>query len=483
MKLPSFLLSIQVILLLSCSSKEEKIDPPIIVRKDSIPKKVEDTLEKWLIKGENLPGGEASIEDFTRDAFGNAAPNLKGDNELFFATGNAFFNRNWVTAPASTEDLDGLGPVFNARSCSACHFKDGRGKPQPSPSDHPVALLFRLSVPSKIKWEVIPDKNYGGQFQHRSIMGIEPEGKVSINYSTISGKYPDGTTYTLRKPNYQFSDLKYGAFPSNIMISPRIAPQMIGMGLLEAIDESDLKKNADPNDSNKDEISGKLNYVDGVQSKTKGIGRFGWKADQTTVRQQVAAAFQNDIGITSSLLPAQPCAEGQIDCQKAIHGGKPELTDKILDRVTLYSSSLAVPTRREWKNKEVLTGKKLFFEIGCEKCHISSYTTGKAKEFEAFSNQKIFPYTDLLLHDMGKGLADGSIVGKAQGNEWKTPPLWGIGLIKTVNKHTTLLHDGRARNVEEAILWHGGEAENIKNKFKKLTKTQRNLIIKFVNSL
>nr|WKN35397.1 di-heme oxidoredictase family protein [Tunicatimonas sp. TK19036] len=440
--------------------------------------------QRWKEDGEQFSGGDATIYDESVNAFGQAAPNLTGNKDLFFVTGNAFFKRNWVTAPASTEDLDGLGPVYNARSCSSCHELDGRGAPPASPGEQPVALLFRLSRPSReIAWETIPDEHYGDQLNTLAILGVKPEGDISVSYQEITGSYADGETYSLRQPIYEFKNLKYGAFASDIMISPRIAPHMVGLGLLESIDEETLKGLADPDDANQDGISGRVNYVLDRATQTKKVGWLGWKANQPNVRQQVAAAFRGDIGITSHLYPEQPCASEDGDCQQAAYDTEPELTEDILDRVTLYSETLAVPQRRDWNEPDVLLGKALFHESGCASCHVSTIQTGTHPDYPEFSNQTIHPYTDLLLHDMGEGLADGRPDGLATGTEWKTPPLWGIGLIHVVSGHTFFLHDGRARNLEEAILWHGGEAEKSKQEFVHMSKSDRELLIKFLESL
>ncbi|MEM7296728.1 MAG: di-heme oxidoredictase family protein, partial [Bacteroidota bacterium] len=441
-----------------------------------------DSLSDWLEEGEEFSGGGASINDDTENAFGNPAPNLTGMKDLFFATGNSMFRVNWVTAPASTEDLDGLGPVFNARSCSACHFKDGRAAP-PMPGEDPLGLLFRLSRLDEITWEPIPDENYGGQFNTRAILGMAEEGKVEVTYTEMPGTYPDGTPYLLRRPNYQFTNLQYGPLHSSILFSPRIGPQILGLGLLEAIAEEDMLAIASQQASEDLGISGKANYVTNVLTGETQVGKFGWKSNQPTVRQQVASAFRGDIGITSSMFPEQPCAPGQEDCANAINGGEPELTDKVLDRVTLYSAAIAVPMRRDWAEPVVLQGKALFNTIGCASCHTPKFVTKSNPEFPEFEDQTIFPYTDLLLHDMGEGLADGRPDGLADGNEWRTPPLWGIGLIDVVNDHNFLLHDGRARGFEEAILWHGGEAEVVTNNFKSLEASEREAIIKFLESL
>lgn len=442
----------------------------------------QDPFEDLKEIGEEMMGGDATVFDLSVNAFGHAAPNLTGTKDLEFVTGNAFFKRNWVTSPASTEDLDGLGPLFNARSCSACHLLDGRGAPPTDAVEEPLGLLFRLSV-SDGAGGTKPDTNYGGQFNNHATQGVDGEGKVSVTYEEINGTYPDGTAYALRKPKNTFYDLNYGGLPADLMVSPRVAPHMVGLGLLEAVDESTLLAFADEHDTDNDGISGRPNYVWDILKGEKSIGRFGWKSNQPTVRQQVAGAFRGDIGITSALFPEQPCAEGQADCEQAYAENSPELTNDILDRVALYSATLAVPGRRDWEEPEVLKGKELFGQLNCTACHIPKMTTGSNGEVPEFENQTIRPYTDLLLHDMGEELADHRPDELATGLEWRTPPLWGIGLIHVVSGHTFLLHDGRARNMEEAILWHGGEAQASREAFKNLQKTERQNVIKFLESL
>lgn len=437
--------------------------------------------ESWLEAGEEYAGGATTVVDESVNAFGQAAPNLTGDKNTRFVVGNSFFKRNWVTAPSSTTGLDGLGPLFNTRSCSSCHALDGRGSPPLSPDEAPLGLLFRLSTRESV-WEPLPDPNYGTQFHPRAILGVVPDGSVSVSYQEMPGHYPDGTSYSLRIPVNTFA-LNHGPFSPGIMISPRVAPHMIGMGLLEAIDEAQLLALADPNDANGDGISGRPNYVWDVTRQQKVIGRFGWKANEPTVRQQVAGAFNGDIGLTTSIFPHQPCPPNRTDCREAPGGGDPEVSDPTFNDVVLYSAALAVPRRRSWKNETVLNGKEAFFRIGCNSCHHQKIKTGSGGEHPEFRNQTIYPYTDLLLHDMGEGLADNRPDHDANGREWRTPPLWGIGLIPLVNGHSFLLHDGRARNIEEAILWHGGEAEAVKQSFKKLQKREREALIKFVESL
>ncbi len=447
-------------------------------------KSTEEATSSLYDPAEEYPGGTGTVFDFSTNAFGHAVPILDNEGEDKFVVGNSFFRNNWVIAPSSTTARDGLGPFLNAKSCSGCHAEDGRGRPQVTLNEV-SGLLMRLSIPgADIHNEPLADANYGGQLSDHAISGVDAEGSIQITYTNIDGMYSDGTVYSLQDPTYQLINLKYGSLSASMLFSPRVAQQMPGLGLLEAIDESTLLSFADINDANGDGISGKPNYVWDVESQTNRIGRFGWKANQPSLKQQTAGAFLGDIGITSSLFPNENLTSDQTTLYGSLsNGGSPELTASVFENVTYYSSTLAVPGRRNAQDATVLQGKQLFLTIKCNSCHVPSMKTGVHPAIPELSNQKIFPYTDLLLHDMGVALADNRQDFDATGLEWRTPPLWGIGLIQTVNKHTNLLHDGRARNVEEAILWHGGEAENSKLKFKKLTKSQRNALIKFVNSL
>ena len=392
------------------------------------------------------------------------------------------FRQNWVPSPASTTARDGLGPFFNARSCSGCHFKDGRGR---APIEHGEVttrsiIAFKYSG-STSTGANLPEPVYGGQLQDISILSEVTEAGFNVNYTNFNVIYPDGVTVSLRKPEYVFTNLGYGKMASDVAVSPRVANAMIGLGLLEAISEETLLDLADEYDEDNDGISGRPNYVWNIEEQRATIGRFGWKASMPTIKQQVAGAFSGDMGITSSLFPDENCPIG-VDCDVIPNGGTPEIPDKNLDKVVFYSSVLAVPARRDFKEQHILEGKKLFTKANCVGCHIPKLKTA-SHEIPVLNNQIIRPYTDLLLHDMGNDLADNVSDFKASGNEWRTPPLWGIGLIKTVNKHTTLLHDGRARNIEEAILWHGGEALNAKDVFMNFTQEERGKLIAFIKSL
>ncbi len=430
---------------------------------------------------DNRLGGEVSVSNTTENAFGQPAPNLERPDERFFFVGNSFFNQNWVQAPASTTARDGLGPLVNARSCAGCHFKDGRGRPFASVDENTTGFLVRLSIPTNAYAEPLGDPIYGGQFHDLSVEGLAEEGDIAITYSERVVTFDDGRTVTLQVPQYELVNLQYGALSEDIMLSPRVANQMIGLGLLEAIAEEDLLANADPDDADDDGISGQSNTVWDYVANDWAVGRFGWKANQPTLLQQVAAAFNSDMGITTSLFPELNCMEIQ-GCEGLPSGGSVEIDDDDLGKVVLYSSTLAVPVQRDVTNLQVQEGSELFIAANCNACHIETFTTGD-HPIGTLANQTIRPYTDLLLHDMGAELADNRPDFAATGSEWRTPPLWGIGLIETVNGHTNFLHDGRARNMLEAILWHGGEAAASRDTVLGFSEEQVNALIAFLKSL
>ncbi len=430
------------------------------------------------------PGGDTTIATTNRNSFGLAAPNLTNAERRVFEVGDSFFTQNWVTAPASTEARDGLGPTFNAQSCSSCHTLDGRGKPPDHAEDPERGLLFRLSVPGAdpTTGGPVADAAYGGQLQDRGILTVPPEGRFLITYREVPGTYGDGTPYTLLGPEYSFSDLAFGPMHPEIMISPRIAPSVFGMGLLEAIPEADILARSDPDDADGDGVSGRANMVWSVRDGETRLGRFGWKANVPTVEQQIAGAFHGDIGITSPLFTNENCPADQVECQSVPNGGSPEIGEERLGKVVFYQQTLAVPAMRNADDPQVRQGARLFLKAGCAACHTPSHTT-EDHPVPAVSHQVIFPYTDLLLHDMGEGLADGRPDFLAGGREWRTPPLWGIGLIENVNNHTRLLHDGRARNIAEAILWHDGEGLEAREDFRKMSREEREALLRFLESL
>ncbi|EGR0059150.1 c-type cytochrome [Vibrio vulnificus] len=436
-------------------------------------------------------GGDTSVKKEGPNAFSLPAANLPMSKRLDFSVGNSFFRNPWVSAPATTDARDGLGPLFNTNGCQNCHIKDGRGHPPEKGDSHAVSMLVRLSIPALtaeqkkavITSGVIPEPTYGGQLQDFALQDQKPEGQISIRYSDVPVTFSDGTTVVLRKPTVEIRDLAYGEMHPQTLLSARVAPPMIGLGLLESIAEETLLQWADEDDLNQDGISGKLNKVWDVQTQSLAIGRFGWKAGQPTLMQQNAAAFNGDLGLTSHLFPQENCTDRQDLCRKLPNGGSPEVSDNILDFVEFYSQHLAVPIRRNVNDPQVKLGETLFVQSGCESCHKQTVKTAKREALPALSEQTIHPYTDLLLHDMGPGLADNRQEYLANGQEWRTPPLWGIGYTQEVNDHTYFLHDGRARNLMEAVLWHGGEAEAAKQNVLKMSAKERDALIAFLNSL
>ena len=442
-------------------------------------------------------GGETTVFATGRNAFSFPLANLPDDERTRFAIGNSFFRRNWVQAPSSTTARDGLGPHFIARSCGGCHVQDGRGAPpdfNKGLADQPVGLLIRLSLPGQNPHGgPLPDPVYGDQFSNFAVQDVLPEGQISLRYDTVRGKFADGTPYQLLKPKYGFSQLNYGPMGKGLMISPRIAPQMAGIGLIEAIPDAEILRNVRDQAQAGGDIRGVVNQVWDEPSQQVRIGRFGWKANVASLAHQTGSAFQGDMGITSPLFPDETCTPTQKDCLASPRGalGKaPEIDQKTFDDVVFYEATLAPAARRNARDPQVLQGQKLFAQAQCAVCHRPSYVTdnGPDKKFprltsKALQGQTIFPYTDLLLHDMGPGLADGRPDFLASGQQWRTPPLWGIGLIPEVNDHNRLLHDGRARGALEAVLWHDGEARAAKNAVLKMNAKERTALVKFLESL
>lgn len=461
-----YLFIVLIFFLISCK-KDQKIDSSVTGGSSAYE------------EGEEYSAGIRTINDQSSLAFSYELSGLNAQEKLDFFVGNSFFNQNWVEAPSSTTARDGLGPMFNARSCASCHFRDGRGEPYAN-----KGLLFRLSIPGNgANGEPLADINYGGQLNDNSIQGVASEGAFNIFYNEQNYQFPDGETYSLRTPVYTFTGLNYGTMNSGIMFSPRIGQQMIGLGLIEALNNADILSKTDEFDANADGISGKANYVYDAVSKSQRLGKFGWKANVPNLYHQTAGAFLGDLGITTWLFKNENCTSIQNDCQAAINGGVPEIDSTNLNLTVLYTRSLGVPIRRNYKDTDVLLGKMIFTNLGCVNCHTPKHTTGNNSPIAALNTIEIRPYSDFLLHDMGNDLADNRPDYLASANEWRTQPLWGLGLIQTVNGHSFLLHDGRARNILEAIMWHGGEANNSKQKFSVLKKTEREALISFLKSL
>lgn len=441
-------------------------------------------------KSEQKPAGEATARSLKLRTFIEPAANVPRMEQLDFWDGFSFFRDPWVASPSITRDRDGLGPLFNARSCKACHIDGGRGKLAQSGELSKPALLFRFLQNNAYTG----DKNYGGQLQplavrlshHKITQPVKGEAQVRVFYDEVKGKYNDGSVYSLRKPRYEIENLAYGPLQAQTRLSARYAPAVYGMGLLDAIKESDLLAQQDITDEDNDGISGKYNLVKNKLTGDTQIGRFGFKGLHATLEQQVAGAFVNDIGITNPIFKNETCLAHQTGCLQAASIDPPQVLDipKKLHDLTVYmSQTMAVPPARDLQSKKAQQGRTLFYELACDTCHTPSYITDEQYPVKALAGQKIWPYTDLALHDMGPDLADQGIENLAQGNEWRTPPLWGIGLQKRVQGFEAYLHDGRARTIEEAILWHGGEAQASQTAFKNLDMKQRQALLHFIKQI
>lgn len=445
---------------------------------EAVPGAVEET--------DSVPGVTVSIQG--RDAFSRPLPGLDPAHRAAFHTGRSLFQQVWTVGPSEVRpDLDGLGPLFNRQSCIACHAKNGRGEPPEGEGDAMRSTLLRLSVPGgKPGGAPEPHPVYGDQFNPDGIPGVPGEGGATLVWREQVERLADGTPVALRRPELRLRTLAYGPLEPDVMTSVRMAPPVIGLGLLEAVPEADLLALADPDDRDGDGVRGRVNLVWDSARGAFAIGRFGLKANQPSLRQQNAGAFDGDLGLTSPLFPRHGCMAPQTACRAAAGLAEktgPELSDEQLDVVTLYVRLLAVPARRNADDPLVRAGEGLFAAAGCPACHVPTLRTGPAPALPELAGHTIHPYTDLLLHDMGEGLADGRPDFQATGRQWRTPPLWGLGLTAAVADRATYLHDGRARSPLEAILWHGGEAEAAREVVRRMPSLNRKALLAFLDSL
>jgi len=440
-----------------------------------------------------LTAGTFTTPEQSAGAFSVPISMLNSEQTAAWAKGKEQFNEAWVVAP-DPSGVWGLGPTFNEDRCAHCHVNNGRAKAADDGREAELGLLVRLSTPGQTK-EGGPNPHpvYGDQLQNRGIQDRVPaEGRVLVHYVPREVSFADGEAVVLHAPKLEFKDLHFGELGPDIMTSPRIAPAMIGLGLLEAVPEQSLLQIAQQQPA---DMRGNPNYVWDFENEQKVLGRFGWKANQPSIRQQTAGAFLGDIGATSSIFPEENCPAAQTECLNIPSASKcggqggctgnyrPEVVPSRLSNITLYLQTLAVPARRNLNDTDVQRGEGLFRDAQCAVCHVPQLKPGAKPAIAAAASVDFHPYTDLLLHDMGAALADGRPDYLASGTEWRTAPLWGIGLLKTVNGHSDLLHDGRARNVTEAILWHGGQAERSREAFRAMSKAERTALVKFVESL
>ncbi len=438
----------------------------------------------WTAPPSPFSGGQTTVDNRSSKGFGQPAPNLSNAELDLHIEGDRAFEATFVTPPAPVNA--GLGPLFNNASCVACHVGDGRGMPTNG------SLLVRVSLPpgqsqphhdgsifetrsgksvaeaSVSLGNAPPVPSLGTQIQDQAVFGVTPKADVEVTWKEKTGTYGDGTAYGLRSPLLNITLPNGNPLPANVLTSLRLPPPVFGRGLLEAIPESAMVDLAHRQAQRNDGISGKLNHVWDVRQKKLVVGRFGLKANNPNLFQQNAAAYVNDMGVTNPLFPEK--------------NGAQEIDLKTLKAITFYTQTLAVPGRTQLDNPMVKKGEVLFTQANCAVCHVGALKTGN-HPVKAIANQAIHPYTDLLLHDMGKGLADGRPDFEASGNEWRTAPLWGIGLTQAVLPYSGYLHDGRARTLEESILWHGGEAERSKETFRTMAKTDRAALIQFLNAL
>ena len=478
-------LAVLLLFLFACTDRTEPPGPPASANPDEVTLEDESwelELEPALDLAESrgnartaLSGGATTVFDETEEAFESPAPNLEGENIERHELGDIAFELEHGSGSGIN---GGLGPLFDNVSCESCHPGDGRGRP-PIGAEPFASMLFRSSV-SGVGNNGGPKDvpGFGGQLQMRSLPEYQPEITAVINYVESYGTFSDGSPFQLRAPTYTLAGV-YANLPAGVLFSPRVAPAVFGLGLLEAVPERQVVARADPADRNRDGISGKPNYVwDAVEGRTA-LGRFGWKANAPNLTQQTAGAYNGDMGVTTDLFPAEACEGQHPGCVRH----SPELDSATVADVALYARTLGVPARRDLDDKTARRGEKVFYAVGCAGCHASTLRTGLLPGVPEVSNQEIHPYTDLLLHDMGPGLADGRPDFQASASEWRTAPLWGVGLVEMVNGHTNFLHDGRARTLLEAVMWHDGEAKRARDRVQRLRAEDRTALIVFLESL
>lgn len=425
---------------------------------------------------------------------------LSAEQTRQFHAGETMFRTVWLVFPAMPVQNNwqymrprggyawGLGPTFIANACMACHVQAGRGKTVERSNSTVFQQLLRVSLPGENPHGgPVPHPHYGSQLQVFDVISADRkqvrqgEADVFVDWEHLPVVLPDGERVDLRRPTIRIDSLSFGPLDNNVLTSLRNAPAIFGLGYLEAVSEDDILQIAAAQKAAG--LNGRPNYVrDDINDKTS-LGRFGWKANQPAVRQQIGAAFLHDMGITSSLYPQQNCPPAQTYCKQAPPGDYAELFPDEFDDLTFWALALDAPPRRDRDRPEVQRGERLFEQARCAQCHLPQLKTGKNVPFPALADRVFHPYTDLLLHDMGEGLADGRPDFKASARDWRTAPLWGIGLSAQVNGSSNLLHDGRARNVTEAILWHDGEARPARDAFAGFSRADRDALVAFVNSL
>jgi CxxC motif-containing protein (DUF1111 family) len=440
-----------------------------------------------------LSAGSFTIQRFDQAAYTEPAAVLNGKQRQAFMVGRNVFHRKWAAVVSLNGDW-GLGPTFNATQCSECHVRDGRGTPPARLDEQLLSVLVRLSIPGEdVHGGPKAHPSYGDQLQNRALQGqsvdfayshepIPAEAELYMDWEDRPVTFADGERVVLRQPRLRIENLNFGPLGPDVMTSVRIAQPLVGLGLLDAVAEETILALA--RRQKEQGLNGHVNYVWDAINRRVALGRYGWKANQPSLKQQAAAAAIGDMGVTSNLFPDQNCPPVQELCRRELPGNVPEIVNHELDALEFWLRGLAVPARRNTQDPQVQRGEQLFSEAQCALCHVPEMKTAAAfPPLPQLANQTLRAYTDLLLHDMGEALADGRPDFRAGPRDWRTPALWGLGLSQTVNGSTAMLHDGRARNVTEAILWHGGEAEPARDIFRNMPKADREALLKFLESI
>lgn len=415
------------------------------------------------------------------EAYTQPLPGMNEQQREQFYHGRSIFRQSWVVAPAA-DRAAGLGPLYNRLSCISCHQKNGRGRSPDGPDERMFSMLVRLSVAGHDEHGgPKPHPVYGGQLNDEGIPGVPAEGRAAIRWQELAPQtLAGGEKVSLRRPRVSFENMAYGP-PGKMLYSLRVGQPVYGLGLLAAVPEASIRAMAA--ESKPDGVKGSANQVWDAAAQRVTLGRFGFKANVPNLHQQNAGAMQGDLGMTSSLFPDENCMPAQKACRAAPSGGHPELSEADLEALDFYIANLAAPPRRHSEDAQVRRGEQFFAAAGCVACHRPTLQTGPSEHFPLTANRQIAPYTDLLVHDMGQGLADGRADYQATGRQWRTPPLWGIGLVPLINEHSQYLHDGRARNLQEAVLWHDGEARVSRQRYAKANKETRAALLAFLQSL
>ncbi len=430
---------------------------------------------------------EDTVRGVDRGADALSAPldGMPEPERAAFERGRVLYSQVWVSPIAGKgSGFVGLGPVFNETSCIGCHIGNGRGSVPDGPDQAMHGMLVRLSVPGRNdKGGPVPVPGYGDQLNDHAIGGVPSEGQARLSYTEKQVSLADGTRVTLRRPSVRFTSLAFGPTNRHLMTSVRIAQPVAGAGLLDVIPAADILANARKQKASDGPVHGHPNFVWNPATSQPMLGRFGWKANQPSLAIQSAGAANGDMGLTSPYFPDKNCPASQTDCAQSLTGPQPDLSPARLAELVAYVQGLAAPRRRAETDASVQKGEALFAAVGCEQCHKSEWKTAADARPTYLASQTIHPYTDLLLHDMGPGLADGRPDYLAGGREWRSAPLWGLGLALALNPKAGFLHDGRARTVTEAILWHDGEARMAQRRFTLLPKPEREALLSFLNSL